>query len=98
MNEKGLLEQTNEELMGKYVAQITAVEKSVRKHVKYVATRFIDVVIRINRSIPKFSLREIFELKYFCDDLCQNWTGSSKQSSDTGIDIGGRECVVPLKF
>lgn len=50
----------------------------------------------ISKAIREWSLRDISDLVHFIGELKRNRTGSSDQSSGSGIDIDGAECALPM--
>lgn len=93
---KELLQKKSKWLMVSYSDQNFVERRSVWKPTKSGLTQFGRTDMYISMTILKLCLRELSRLDHVRVYLRRNWTKVSDHSSDSGIDIGTRECVVPL--
>lgn len=94
--EKRPLEKNIEKLMRSYDEQKAVFARIVGYLVKSVASRFLCMTKFFDGTVLNRSLREIFELVYFSEDLSWHWTAHCEQRFWSVIDTSGREHVVPL--
>lgn len=71
-DETGVLQKTDEDLIGEYADQGTLVGRSVQRQVKNISTCFVAMAVCIRRSIRKRCLKEISKLDYFREHQRRN--------------------------
>lgn len=62
---------------------------------KSIAMRFVSMEVCNSIDILKQCSQKIPKLNYFIRHLCPNRIGYFKERFGSGIDFGGRECMVP---